>query len=74
MVKQTHTLDMPVWNALYQVRNFATNVMNVKAQDASGGAAQVRNTKPSEWEITAPPGVWSATTFISIVPVHSVAN
>ena len=52
----TRTLDMPVWNALYQVRDFATNVMNVRAQDASGTPAQVRNTKPSGWQIAAPAG------------------
>ncbi len=52
----TRTLDMPVWNALYQVRNFAANVEDVRAQDGSGAAAQVRNTTTSEWEITAPPG------------------
>jgi predicted metalloprotease with PDZ domain len=52
----TRTLAMPVWNALYQVRNFAANVEDVRAQDASGAAAQVRNTTTSEWTITAPPG------------------
>ena len=31
---------MPVWNALYQVRNFAANVEDVRAQDASGGSGQ----------------------------------
>ena len=50
------TLDMPVWNALYQVRNFAANVQHVRAQDALGAPAAVRNTKTSEWEITAPAG------------------
>ena len=49
-------LDMPVWNALYQVRNFAANVENVQAQDASGRDATVRKTTTSEWEITAPVG------------------
>ncbi len=48
------TLDMPVWNALYQVRNFAANVEDVRAQDASGAPADVRNTRTSEWEVTAP--------------------
>jgi len=52
----TRILAMPVWNALYQVRNFAANVEDVRAQDASGAAAQVRNTTTSEWKITAPPG------------------
>ena len=50
------TWDMPAWNALYQVRNFATNVEHVRAQDAAGASAEVRNTKTSEWEITAPAG------------------
>ena len=50
------SLDMPVWNALYQVRNFAANLEDVRAQDATGSPAVVLNTKPSEWEITAPAG------------------
>jgi predicted metalloprotease with PDZ domain len=49
-------LDMPVWNALYQVRNFAANIENVRAQDASGAAATVVNSTTSEWQITAPAG------------------
>jgi predicted metalloprotease with PDZ domain len=54
--KGKRTIDMPVWNALYQVRNFAANVEDVRAQDASGAPADVRNIKTSEWEITAPSG------------------
>ncbi len=54
--ESNRTLDMPVWNALYQVRNFAANVEHVRAQDGSGASAEVRNTQPSEWEIAAPPG------------------
>ena len=50
------TLDMPVWNAIYQVRDFAANIENVQAQGASGAEATVRKTKTSEWEITAPTG------------------
>jgi predicted metalloprotease with PDZ domain len=50
------TLDMPVWNALYQVRNFAANVERVRAQDTLGAPVEVRNTKTSEWEVTAPAG------------------
>ena len=50
------TLEMPVWNALYQVRNFAANIEDVRAQDASGAPATVFNRKTSEWEITAPAG------------------
>jgi len=50
------TLNMPVWNALYQVRNFAANIQDVRAQDASGADASVRNSQTSQWEITAPAG------------------
>jgi predicted metalloprotease with PDZ domain len=50
------SLDMPVWNALYQVRNFAANIEDVRAQDATGSPAIVLHTKPSKWEITAPAG------------------
>ena len=49
-------LEMPVWNALYQVRNFAANIENVRAQDAAGAAVAIDNVKTSEWQITAPPG------------------
>ena len=50
------TLDMPAWNALYQMRNFAANVEHVQAQDASGAPAEVRSTRPSEWEISSATG------------------
>ena len=49
-------LEMPVWNALYQVRNFAANIENVRAQDAAGAAVAIDNVKTSEWQITVPPG------------------
>jgi predicted metalloprotease with PDZ domain len=47
------TLDMPVWNALYQVRDFAANVENIRAVDATGRRVSVVNTKTSEWEIAS---------------------
>ena len=52
----TRALNMPVWNALYQVRNFAANVEDVRAQTASGTAATVVSSRTSEWEVTAPAG------------------
>ena len=45
------TLYMPVWNALYQVRDFAANVENVHAQSSSGKAVALFQTKTSEWQI-----------------------
>ena len=50
------TLEMPVWNALYQVRNFAANIEDVRAEDAAGAPAEVFKSKTSEWQITAPDG------------------
>lgn len=50
------TLAMPVWNALYLVRNFAANVRDVRAQDAAGGVVDVSGIATSEWKIVAPPG------------------
>ena len=49
----TITLNLPAWNALYQVRDFAANVENVQAADASGRPVPVVNSKTSEWEITS---------------------
>ena len=50
------TLDMPVWSATYQVRNFAANLEDVRAQDGSGKPAEARKVTTSQWEITAPAG------------------
>ena len=48
----TITLNMPVWNALYQVRDFAANIQNVRAVDVSGRPVAVVNTRTSEWQIS----------------------
>ena len=50
------TLNMPVWNALYQVRDFAANVENVRAFDMSGLPVAVISVKTSEWQLTPPTG------------------
>jgi predicted metalloprotease with PDZ domain len=47
-------LKMPVWDALYQVRDFAANVQKVRAADVSGRPVSVVNSKTSEWKVTAP--------------------
>jgi predicted metalloprotease with PDZ domain len=49
------TLDMPVWNALYQVRDFATQVMDVRAVEPAGQLV-IRQTSTSMWEISGPSG------------------
>ena len=56
----TRVLDMPVWNALYQVRNFAANIQNVRADpptfEGVGGEilTKVRNEGTSTWEVSGP--------------------
>ncbi len=45
--EEKRTLNMPVWNALYQVRNFAANVENVRAQDASGAPVEYARLRPA---------------------------
>ena len=44
-------LQLPVWNALYQVRNFAQYVNWVHAHDRSGKVLAVRELNQSRWQI-----------------------
>ena len=50
------TLAMPVWNALYQVRNFAANVEDVRAYNSADQSAELSQTSTSTWEIPASQG------------------
>jgi predicted metalloprotease with PDZ domain len=45
-------LQLPVWNALYQVRDFAQYVNWVHAKDRSGRAVPVRKLDKGRWQIT----------------------
>jgi predicted metalloprotease with PDZ domain len=45
-------LQLPVWNALYQVRDFAQYVNWVRAKDGAGHALAVRELDKSRWHIT----------------------
>ena len=45
-------VQLPVWNALYQVRDFCQYVGEVKATDAQGHALTVRKIEKSRWRIT----------------------
>ena len=49
----TVNLNMPAWNALYQVRDFAANVEDLHATDASGKLVSVVQMKTSEWRLDA---------------------
>jgi predicted metalloprotease with PDZ domain len=45
-------LNMPAWNALYQVRDFAANIEDLHASDSSGRRVPVMKTKTSEWRMS----------------------
>jgi predicted metalloprotease with PDZ domain len=45
-------LQLPVWNALYQIRNFAQYVNWVRAHDAAGHALKVSEVTNSLWRIS----------------------
>src|SRR5271163_1031909 len=49
-------LQLPVWNALYQVRNFAQYVNWVRAKDRAGRALSVRKLDKSRWQIAGAQG------------------
>src|ERR1700722_541067 len=49
-------LQLPVWNALYQVRDFAQYVNWVRAKDRSGNPLGVREVNKSRWQIEGAEG------------------
>jgi predicted metalloprotease with PDZ domain len=50
------TLQLPVWNALYQVRDFAQFVNWLRAKDRSGKPLPVRELDKSSWQISGAEG------------------
>jgi predicted metalloprotease with PDZ domain len=49
-------LQFPVWNALYQVRDFSQNVRNLHAEDETRQLIALHELDPSAWEIPVGPG------------------
>ncbi|MBV9572688.1 MAG: hypothetical protein JOY93_01445 [Acidobacteriales bacterium] len=49
-------LQLPVWNALYQVRDFAQYVGDVEAHDSSGKPLVIRKVDKSRWQVRGAPG------------------
>ena len=45
-------LQLPVWNALYQIRDFSQYVNWVRAKDRAGKPLAIRLVNPSLWQIT----------------------
>jgi predicted metalloprotease with PDZ domain len=51
-VRDRVMLQMPAWNALYQIRDFASHVMQVTAKDDEGHALSVRKVDKQTWMAT----------------------
>jgi predicted metalloprotease with PDZ domain len=49
-------LQLPVWNALYQIRDFAQYVNWVRAKDRAGRALDVREMDKSRWQVEGAEG------------------
>ena len=49
-------VQLPVWNALYQVRDFAKNVISVKASTQSGETLPLHQVDKTTWEFRPKPG------------------
>lgn len=50
-------VQLPVWNALYQVRDFAKNVLDVKASASDGTAIPIVELDKTTWQVH-PKGGW----------------
>src|SRR5437660_12721792 len=48
-------VQLPVWNALYQVRDFAKNVIEVKASSQSGEQLPLMQVDKTTWEFRPKP-------------------
>jgi predicted metalloprotease with PDZ domain len=49
-------VQLPVWNALYQVRDFARNVLFLRAHDASGQSLPVTKLDKTTWRVSGTNG------------------
>jgi predicted metalloprotease with PDZ domain len=49
---RAHDLQLPVWNALYQVRDFSQYMNWIRASDASGQALPLTELNASRWKIS----------------------
>jgi len=49
--RDTHELQLPIWNALYQVRDFSQYINWIRAEDPSGKAIPLTELNKSRWKI-----------------------
>jgi predicted metalloprotease with PDZ domain len=52
-VRDQVTLQMPAWNALYQIRDFSSHMMQVTAKDEEGHPLPLRKLDKLTWTVTA---------------------
>jgi predicted metalloprotease with PDZ domain len=52
-VRDHVTLQMPAWNALYQIRDFASHIMQVTAKDNEGHSLPLQKLDQQTWNIAA---------------------
>ena len=45
-------LQMPAWNALYQIRDFSSHMMQVTAKDEAGSAVPIVKLDKQTWQVT----------------------
>jgi predicted metalloprotease with PDZ domain len=50
--RDSHELQLPVWNALYQVRDFAQYMDNIRASDLDGRPLPLVQLNKSRWQLT----------------------
>jgi predicted metalloprotease with PDZ domain len=53
---ESRELQMPVWNALYQIRDFAQYVNWIRAKDRGGRVLAVRELNPGRWRLAGARG------------------
>ncbi len=52
-VRDQVTLQMPAWNALYQIRDFSSHMMQVTAKDDEGHPLPLRKLDKQTWSVAA---------------------
>jgi predicted metalloprotease with PDZ domain len=52
-VRDRVTLQMPAWNALYQIRDFSSHMMQVTAKDEEGHPLPLRKLDKQTWSVPA---------------------
>jgi predicted metalloprotease with PDZ domain len=51
-VRERVLLQMPAWNALYQIRDFASHMMQVTAKDEAGNTLSIEKLDKQTWQVT----------------------